>query len=156
MAACISQIDKQEYTASAQSRGREGTGQLVSINSDVCGFDTCLSIHHSVCPHLGEGTWPGPRGGGVLLGGTPSGGYPTSDTPLSDLAWGYPCGRVPHLRYPRPGLTEGTPAGRGTSPQVSPIRPGWGGGYSTSCNRWSTCYATVGMPLAFTQEDFLV
>ena len=34
MAACMeSQIDKQEYTASAQSRGREGTGQLVSINS---------------------------------------------------------------------------------------------------------------------------
>ena len=37
MAACMeSQIDKQEYTASAQSRGREGTRQLVSINSDVC------------------------------------------------------------------------------------------------------------------------
>ena len=37
MAACMeSQIDKQEYTASAQSRGREGTGGI-NQPSDVCG-----------------------------------------------------------------------------------------------------------------------
>ena len=36
MAACMeSQIDKQEYTASAQSRGREGTGGI-NQPSDVC------------------------------------------------------------------------------------------------------------------------
>ena len=33
---------------------------------------------------------------------------------------------------------------------------GVGGGYPTSGNRLSTRYAVVGMPLAFTQEDFLV
>ena len=37
MAACMeSQIDKQEYTASAQSRARDGTGGI-NQTSDVCG-----------------------------------------------------------------------------------------------------------------------
>ena len=37
MAACMeSQIDKQEYTASAQSRARDGTGGI-NQPSDVCG-----------------------------------------------------------------------------------------------------------------------
>ena len=38
MAACMeSQIDKQEYTASAQSRARDGTGGI-NQPSDVCGL----------------------------------------------------------------------------------------------------------------------
>ena len=38
MAACMeSQIDKQEYTASAQSRARDGTGGI-NQPSDVCDF----------------------------------------------------------------------------------------------------------------------
>ena len=38
MAACMeSQIDKQEYTASAQSRARDGTGGI-NQPSDVCGW----------------------------------------------------------------------------------------------------------------------
>ena len=42
MAACMeSQIDKQEYTASAQSRARDGTGGI-NQPSDVCGFYTTL------------------------------------------------------------------------------------------------------------------
>ena len=41
MAACMeSQIDKQEYTASAQSRARDGTGGI-NQPSDVCG---CVSL----------------------------------------------------------------------------------------------------------------
>ena len=98
-----------------------------------------VSVHPSVCPHLGRGGTPAKS----RQGGTPArssrgwgGGvrYPTSGTPigpgqgglplpggtppwvpLSDLAGGYP--------------TSGTPpsdlAG-GTPPQVPPIRPGWG------------------------------
>ena len=39
MAACMeSQIDKQEYTASAQSRARDGTGGI-NQPSDVCEID---------------------------------------------------------------------------------------------------------------------
>ena len=34
-----SQIDKQEYTASAQSRARDGTGGI-NQPSDVCGYTT--------------------------------------------------------------------------------------------------------------------
>ena len=93
-----------------------------------------------------------PQPGGVPEPG-PGGGYPTSGTPPpSDLAGGgtltggylaggYPNRGVPHLRYPpvRPGQ-GGVP------------RPGGGGGTPLS----STWYAAVGMPLVFTQEDFLV
>ena len=101
---------------------------------------------------------PGPAGGGVpywrvvpLLGGTPP------RVLLSDLAWGqYPYQGVPHLRYPSHQTWLGVPLSGGTPPWVPPIRPGQGGGYPTSGNRWSTWYAVVGMPLAFTQEDFLV
>ena len=92
------------------------------------------SIHPSVCPHLGGVTEPGPGGrgtpaksmwGGGLLGVTPP------QVPPSDLG-------VPHLRYLSSDLVRGVPTG----------------GYPTSVNRWSTWYAAMGMPLAFTQ-DFL-
>ena len=114
----------------------------------------------SVCPHPG-------RGGDTPARGTPVGGYPTSGTPNrtwpgGTLArgWGYhtsgtphqtwPGGGVPHLRYPPlSDLARGVPQLGYPS-----IRPGRGGGgvYPTSGNGWSTA---VGMPLAFTQEDFL-
>ena len=71
------------------------------------------------------------------MGGNP----PQVPLPPSDLAGG-----VPNRGYP----TSGTP----------PVRPGrvgvprrGGGGYPISSSTW---YAAVGMPLAFTQEDFLV
>ena len=87
---------------------------------------------------------------------TPVGGYPgqvqMGGTPARSSQWGthlgYPpsqtwLGVAPHLEYPPPlsHLAGGYPC--------------WGG-YPTSGNRWSTWYAAVGMPLAFTQEDFLV
>ena len=90
----------------------------------------CPSIHPSVCPHLGGGIpQPGP-GRGVPLPG-PAG-------------WGVPQQGVPHLEDPLPppppsDLSRGVPR--------------WQGGYPISSSTW---YATVGMPLAFTQEDFLV
>ena len=117
-------------------------------------------------PHLRSGGVPHLRSGGV-------GGYPISGLggyPISGRGWG-----VPHLRsggYPISGLggvlhlrsrgvphlrSRGVPhlrSGGGTPsqvwgvPQVTPPPPGIA----------STCYgyAAGGMPLAFTQEDFLV
>ena len=87
----------------------------------------CLSVHTS-----------GGRGG-------------TRPGPAS---WG-----VPHLGYPpiRPGW--GVSQWGGTPPWVplSDLAGGYPkGGYPTLDNRWSTWYAAVGMPLAFTQEDFHV
>ena len=93
------------------------------------------SIHPSVCPHLGGGgNWARSRGGypGQVYVGGPCWGYPTSSA--SCQTWG-----LPHLGYPSSDLVRGYPAG----------------GYPTSVNRWSTWYAAMGMPLAFTQEDFL-
>ena len=97
-----------------------------------------------VCPST-------PGGGG---GGTPSPSYNTSKGPM-------PFRRGGTLGYPNPGMDPGVP----------PATSGWGGGrvpqdrvhpspqlgYSPGLdNRRSTCYAVGGMPLAFTQEDFLV
>ena len=91
---------------------------------------------------------PGLAGGGtpsqVWLGGVPhprSGwGYP----PTTRSGWGTP-----------PDLGLGTPQdlGLGTPPDMglgTPPPPGPGTGIA------STCYAAGGMPLAFTQEDFLI
>ena len=52
MAACMeSQIDKQEYTASAQSRARDGTGGI-NQPSDVCGivvtFQLQMYLHNQI------------------------------------------------------------------------------------------------------------
>ena len=56
----------------------------------------------------------------------------------------------PGMGYPpRPGM--GYPPGPGTG---YPPRPGMG--YPPSPSIASTCYAACSMPLAFTQEDFLV
>ena len=80
-------------------------------------------------PHLGYPPSDLGGGGGTLLGGTPPRVPPHQTWPVG-----------PHLRYPPIGL------GRGRG----------GGGYPTTGNRWRTSHAAVVMPLAFTQEDFLV
>ena len=88
----------------------------------------------SVCPHLRG------MGGGYPISGLGGGGYP-----ISGLGRGYPIpgpgGGGPHPRsggVPHPMSGGGT---LGTPPRIA-----------------STCYsyAAGGMPLAFTQEDFLV
>ena len=141
-------------------------------------FDTRLSIHLSVHTWGGGVPQPGPGGGvprrgeyhgyppvrpgqgvpwqGCTLGTPPSdlvrggvyptGGYPDVGTPTGGTLMGLPCQGVPQWEYPR---------------YPSTIRPGWG--YPNRGVPWwggtppsGTWYAAVGMPLAFTQEDFLV
>ena len=84
-----------------------------------------------VLTHVCPSVCPHPGGGGVYpcRGGTPSWVTPP---PRQTWPGGYPTLGTP----PRLNLAEG--------------------GYPTSGNRWSTWHAAVGMPLAFTQEDFLV
>ena len=136
--------------------------------SQVCLF----KVWEGVPRHRSEGGIPHPGlhwGGGtpsqVLVGGTPSqvwmGGTPGN--PHHDWM-GYPPGQVwmleggyhqvpPHHDWmgyppPRPGLD-----GRGDgTPGTPPTMIGWGTPPPSS----STCYASGGVPLAFTQEDFLV
>ena len=60
MAACMeSQIDKQEYTASAQSRARDGTGGI-NQPSDVCD----LTVKHEMAAPYAMC-----KEGGVVKGG---------------------------------------------------------------------------------------
>ena len=91
-----------------------------------------VSVHPSVCPHLVGGGYPSQvqAGGGYL-----DGGNPTPGTPLSDFGGGTPPRVPPSPHRTWPG---GTPTG-GWLPHLG-----------------STWYAAVGMPLAFTREDFLV
>ena len=102
----------------------------------------------SLCSHLrGGGGYPHPSWWGVPLPrsgwgkdrGCPhlaGGGYPIRSgwgyLPYPHEGWGYPC----------PDLGRGVP----------PIQNWEGVPRSPAC----TCYAAGGMPLAFTQEDFLV
>ena len=73
-------------------------------------FDTCLSIHPSICLSTPGGVpWPGP-GGGV----TPA----RSSWGDLDRGW-VPQWGVPHFGYPSPSDLAGG----------YPIRPGWGGRY---------------------------
>ena len=138
----------------------------------------------SVCSHLrgwgGSGRWyPRPRSGG---GGVPQPGldgeggvpWPGLDgggcTPARSGWWGVPQpgldggGGDPGQIWmvgrgvPQPGLD----GGGGTPSQVwmgggvpCPGLDG-GGGRGVPGSIASTCYAAAGMPLAFTQEDFLV
>ena len=128
----------------------------------------CLSVHH--CggggPHpipglaggypipdlAGGGGVPHPRSG---QGGTPSqvwpGGYP-----YPDLRWGTP---PPHLDL---GWgTRPTQTWDGVPPLPRPgtgYPPTWDGAppLITHSSIATTCYVAGGVPLAFTQEDFLV
>ena len=143
------------------------TDRVRSTTVRYC-FHRCLSVYTS-----------GGYAGQVQLGGgTParssqgsSGGIPCWGTlpwiPPSGLARGIPLPvgtpiGVPHLRYPPSDLAWGVPL-QGGYPTSGTLPPPdlvkeypCQGGYPTAGNRWSTWYAAVGMPLAFTQEDFLV
>ena len=92
------------------------------------------------------------------MGGDPdqiwTGGYPRlppsqgwSTPPLSGPGMGYPPSE-PGVGYSPHNLGWSTP-----SPCLD---LGWGTSPPCLNNRRSTCYAAVGIPLAFTQEDFLV
>ena len=128
------------------------TDRVRSTMGRLC-FDTCLSV----CLFTEGVPQSGPAGWYLTLGtphqtwlGVPLPGVPHLGYPLSDLAGG-----VPHSYQgvPQPGLMGGTPTG------VLPARewvPPPSRGTPLQDNRWSTWYAAVGMPLAFTQEDFLV
>ena len=78
-----------------------------------------------------------------LAGGTPVRGTPPWVPPIRS-GWGYPCWRVPHLRYPCQTWLGGTP------PQVAPSdlargTPARGGGYTTlgtPHQTWSGGYPT--------------
>ena len=83
------------------------------------------------------GTLPGPAGGVPWWGGGTLAGE------------GYPGGGVPWQGVPCQGgtLVGGGYPGQGGTPL---------GGYPVRINIGSTWYMAGGMPLAFTQEDFLV
>ena len=136
-----------------------------------------LSIHPSICLSTGGGVpishnalqhFPechGAAGGGVPCqvqpGGVPwlGGGYPARSSwggTLPGPAGGVPWpGGVPWLGgYPdwRGTLAGGVPCPGSTLARGVPCR----GGGTQLGNIGSTCYTAGGMPLAFTQEDFLV
>ena len=100
-------------------------------------FSVCLSVH--------------------ILGGVPQSGLGGGTHPRSGQGGTHP--RSGWGGYPIPGLARGSPRpGTGYSPRPGmgyPPEPGTGYPPPT----WdiaSTCYVAGGMPLAFTQEDFLV
>ena len=135
------------------------TDSVRSTTGRLC-FDTCLSIHQSVCPHLGGypskvqgGTEPGPAQGGTpmgvpLMGGTPTGGYSDGGYPNRGypdqggyLDWGHP-----DRMYPDGGtLTGGTLMGSTLTGGYPNRRyPNWGypdgvtltGGYPNRGTQW--------------------
>ena len=108
-------------------------------------------------PILPDGGYPP-----FFLMGVPHGkGYP----PTIGTGWRYP---PPNLGrgYPHADLGRGYPSvqiwERGTPPVQTweggtpPIQVRLGGGGTPNRNIACTCYAAGGMPIAFTQEDFLV
>ena len=124
-------------------------------------------------PTSGTPPTPSDLAGGVPQRGVCRLGYPTLGTPIGPgqgvPQWGVsqqgvtPPWVLPHQTWPGGMVSwQGAPIGPGwgVPPRVTPpppIGPGQGGypdgGYPTLSSTW---YAAVGMPLAFTQEDFLV
>ena len=136
------------------------TVELITARIRIMGEGTVFSLFVSSHP----GGYPSQVWGGGYpisgLGGTPSQvlGYP-----ISGLG-GYPhhrSGGVPHLRSGGvPHLRSGgTPSQVWGGPHLRsgwvPLSPEMGQGTPPSSIA-STCYVAGGMPLAFTQEDFLV
>ena len=78
--------------------------------------------------------------------------------PIPRSGWVVPNSQIWTEGYPIPGLHGGTPIPGPDRDGVPPLsRTGWGTPLvrrQTSIT--STCYAVAGMPLAFTQENFLV
>ena len=101
-------------------------------------------------PHSADGGYPHPKSG--------QGGYP-GVPPIQDWM-GYPCLRLDGypspiqdwMGYPQTGWdTALSKTGWGTP---SPSKTGWG--TPPPISKASSCYSAGGVPLAFTQEDFLV
>ena len=142
-------------------------------------FSVCVSVH--ICGGGGGYPIPGPGGRGYpiqLMGGlphprsswvgTPSrcrwGGYPIQlmgGTPSQVQVGGYPIqlmggtpipgpGGVPHPRSRQGGAHPGYPPAGEHLPGVPPPPP------PSRSSIVCTCYAAVGMPLAFTKDHFLV
>ena len=106
-----------------------------------------------VCPHLG--------GGGVPISHNALQHFPECHG--ADTGEGVPCQVQPGGGGTLPGgtLPDRVPpllarSGWWGYPHRVPPRPGQDGGGGTQDNRRSTHYTAGGMPLAFTQEDFLV
>ena len=134
-------------------------------------FTLCVS------PHLDGGggghSLPRSRWGGIPLPRSRQGGIPSQvqvGVPLprsrqggipSQVQVGVPLLRSRQGGTPFPSLGGGTPTwewvpppGKGVTPHSGQV-PGWGGTpYQSSIV--CTCYAVGGVPLSFTQEDFLV
>ena len=132
-----------------------------------------VPISHNALQHFPE-CHGAATGGGYPARGSHWGGYPARSS------WGVPCQGVPCRGlpcwggYPAMGSTlsggypargvpcwgntllGGYPARGGTQVRYPPQQGQPGGGYPGQDNIGSTCYMTGGMPLAFTQEDFLV
>ena len=134
------------------------TVRVRTYDGRLC-FHRCVSVQLSGgVPHSRSGRGGIPIPGLAGGGGTPSqvwpGGYPSKvwlggGTPSQVWSGGVPPDQV-WMGYP-PGPGTGSP----------PPRPGTG--YPPPDQVWirqsstaSTCYAAGGVPLAFTQEDFLV
>ena len=94
-------------------------------------------------PFLGRGVYPSPGRCGTQsqVGGTP-----------------VPAARVPQDSGIPLSRTRGTPIQDGTGVPPPPVRTGlrYPSPPADQDSRASTCYAAGGMPLAVTQEDFLV
>ena len=117
----------------------------------------CPSIHPSVCPqggvpisHNALQHFPECHEAvGGARSGTPPGGVPGPPGGVPGPPGGYPAPRG----YPDPrGGVPGPPGGVPGPPRGGGTRSGT----PPSQDRRSTHYTAGGMPLAFTQEDFLV
>ena len=106
---------------------------------------------------LARSWWLGGYPGQVLMVGVvprpglDGGGYPRY--PLARSGWWGVPGVPPYhvwMGYPLTGW--GTPMTGWSTPPTPPAMTGWG---TPPTSIASTCYAAGGMPLAFTQEDFL-
>ena len=112
----------------------------------------------SVCSHLRGGGVPRPRSGYGW-------GYPVPGLwgyPIPGLGgWGGTLSQVwvgiPHSRsggHPQSKTGWGTPPSKTGWGYPPPSKTGWG--TPSPISKASTCYVAGSVPLAFTQEDFLV
>ena len=143
---CFGEIRKITYEAcdcKLLPPASEGWGKVMfSVCSHLGGYPYPIMLCNITQNAMGQpGGYPARSSrGGTLPGGTLAGGYPGGG-----VTWP---GGYPGWGYPGQG---GTLAGG---------YPGWGvpwpGGVPSQDNIGSTCYMAGSMPLAFTQEDFLV
>ena len=145
-----------------------GGGGGAGTPSQVYGWGGTLSKVWMVGGYPGQ-VWM--VGGGVLQPGLDEGGYPSQVWMVggtwTGLDGGGTLGTASHhysMGSPPPWLDGVSPPPwlDGVPPTVTgwgtpnPTMTGWGKPPPPHTNIASTCYAAGGMPLAFTQEDFLV